>query len=143
MGKITCDWQDREEIRELYARYSITLDHGDFDGWLECFSADAIFDSPRFGHYEGREGLKHFVAQYKDSLGGAKPMHINSNLSFEVESDHATGICYFTYYHCKDGRAIMAALGHYRDRLRRHEDGWRIERREVFVDARAAGASSR
>ncbi len=138
MGAMTCSWQDREEIRELYARYSIALDQVDFADWLECFAEDAVFDSPRFGNYVGHEALKRFVEVYKDSLGGAKVLHINSNLSFHVEGDHATGICYFTYYHCKDGRATLAALGHYRDRLRRHGAGWKFERREVFLDARPA-----
>jgi 3-phenylpropionate/cinnamic acid dioxygenase small subunit len=143
METMTCSWQDREEIRELYARYSITLDHGDFAGWIECFAEDAVFDSPRFGNYAGRDALKRFVDTYKDSLGGSKSTHINGNLSFQVEGEHATGICYFTYYHCKDGRATLAALGHYRDRLRREGGRWKFERREVFLDARPAAPMMR
>jgi 3-phenylpropionate/cinnamic acid dioxygenase small subunit len=143
METMTCSWQDREEIRELYARYSIALDHGDFTGWIDCFAEDAVFDSPRFGHYAGREALRKFVDVYRDSLGGSKSTHINGNLSFQVEGERATGICYFTYYHCKDGRATLAALGHYRDRLRREGGRWKFERREVFLDARPAAALMR
>ncbi len=143
MGTMTCSWQDREEIRELYARYSIALDQGDFAGWIDCFAEDAVFDSPRFGNYVGRNGLKRFIEVYKESLGGAKVLHINSNLSFHVDGDHGTGICYYTYFHCKEGRASLAALGHYRDRLRRYDSGWKFERREVFLDARPAAPMMR
>ncbi len=32
--------EDREEIRELHARYCLTIDNGRYDQWLECFTAD-------------------------------------------------------------------------------------------------------
>lgn len=136
MRTIAGTWQDREQIRELYARYSLALDNGDFGEWIDCFTADAVFDSPRFGHYAGHDGFKQFIVTYRESLGGAKVVHLNSNVSFHIEGDQASGICNYVFFHVKDGRAALAALGHYRDRLRRDGDIWRFTSREVFLDAR-------
>ena len=136
MGVIAGDWQDREQIRELYARYSITLDAGDFEGWIDCFTGDAIFDSPRFGHHEGHEGLRTFIGRYKASLGGARTMHINANVSFTIDGEHGTGTCYFIFFHCKDGRSSLGALGHYHDKLRRDDGVWRFQSRGATLDAR-------
>jgi hypothetical protein len=63
-------------------------------------------------------------------------MHVNANVSFEVDGDHAEGTCYFIFFHCKDGRSSLAALGHYHDRFRREKGVWRIESRSASLDAR-------
>ncbi|MGH7906646.1 MAG: nuclear transport factor 2 family protein [Candidatus Binataceae bacterium] len=141
MGVVSGEWQDREQIRELYARYSITLDSGDFAEWLDCFTDDAVLTSPRFGNFSGRANLRSFVARYKESLGGARVMHVNSNLSFALDGEHGRGGCYFTFFHCKDGRLTLAAIGHYRDRFHCGNSIWRFENREVFLDARPPTAS--
>jgi 3-phenylpropionate/cinnamic acid dioxygenase small subunit len=136
MGLVTGDWQDREQIRELYAQYSITLDVGDFERWLDCFTEDAVFDSPRFGHHQGHDGLRRFITRYKESLGGARTMHINANVSFQIEGERAVGGCYFVFFHCKDGRSSLGALDHYRDAFRKEGGIWRFEKRAASLDAR-------
>jgi len=134
MGTITGTLEDREEIRELYARYAHTIDNRRYDEWLDCFTDDGVFESPRFGKHTGREGLRRFTAIYKDSLGGAKPFHQITNVIFKIEGDSATGGCYLTYYHCKDGKAALSAAGTYTDRLRKVDGGWRFESRKVTID---------
>lgn len=126
--------EDREEIRELYARYAHTIDNGRFDEWIDCFTEDGVFDSPRFGRHANRDGLRKFAALYKESLGGAKPIHQMSNVTFQVNGDHAIGGCYLAYYHCKDGRAELSAVGHYVDKLRKVNGHWRFETRQVVID---------
>ena len=75
MAKLTGTLEDREEIRELYARYAHAIDEGRYDEWLACFTDEGTFESSRFGKHAGREGLRRFCAIYKESLGGAKPVH--------------------------------------------------------------------
>jgi uncharacterized protein (TIGR02246 family) len=134
MAKISGSLEDREEIRELYAHYAHTIDEGRFAEWLNCFTEDGVFESPRFGKHSGREGLRRFTAIYQDSLGGAKPFHQMTNVTFKVEGDKAIGCCYLTYYHCKDGKAALSAAGHYTDRLRKADGEWRFESRRVSID---------
>ena len=130
LGKI----EDREAIRELYAQYAHTLDNGRYEDWLGCFTPEGSFESPRFGRYAGGDGLKKFVAVYKDSLGGAKPMHFMSNVTFAIEGDTAKGGCYLAYFHCKDGKAELSAVAHYIDTLRKVGGEWRFESRKVAID---------
>jgi uncharacterized protein (TIGR02246 family) len=134
MGTLTGTYEDREEIRDLYARYAHTIDNGRFDEWIECFTEDGVFESPRFGRHAGRDGLRRFAAIYKESLGGAKPFHQMTNVLFTVHGERATGCCYLTYYHCKDGHAALSAAGHYTDSLRKVNGAWRFESRKVTID---------
>jgi len=134
MGTLTGTKEDREEIRELYARYAHNIDDGQFNEWIDCFTEDGVFESPRFGKHSGRDGLRRFTAIYKDSLGGAKPFHQMTNVIFKIDGDKAAGCCYLTYYHCKDGKAALSAAGRYNDKLRKGADGWQFESRKVIID---------
>ncbi len=129
--------EDREEIRDLYTLYSITIDSGRYDDWIDCFTEDGIFESPRFGKHAGREGLCKFVKVYRESLVGAQARHVVTGVYFEIQGDRAIGSCYFIYYHSKDGRTALAAVGHYDDELRKVAGRWRFASRRISVDGRA------
>ena len=131
---ITGTWEDREQVRELYARYAFTVDYGRYQEWVECFTADGTFESPRFGKHQGSQGLLRFTAIYKESQGGAQVRHVMSNVTFELAGDRGTGGCYLSYYHCKDGKISLASLGRYEDRLRKVDGEWHFEIRKVYLD---------
>jgi 3-phenylpropionate/cinnamic acid dioxygenase small subunit len=126
--------EDREEVRELYARYAMTIDGGAFDEWVDCFTDDGVFESARFGRHSGRDGLKRFTAIYKESLGGAQVRHVITNVTFQLDGERGAGACYLVYYHVKDGRVQQTAVGHYRDRLRKVNGRWKFESRQVALD---------
>jgi 3-phenylpropionate/cinnamic acid dioxygenase small subunit len=134
---ITGTWEDREQIRELYARYAYTVDFGQYHEWVQCFTETGVFESPIFGQHKGSDGLLKFTALYKESQGGSQVRHVMSNLTFVIEGDKATGGCYLSYYHCKDGKVALAALGRYEDRLRKVNGDWRFESRKVHLDGHA------
>jgi SnoaL-like domain len=125
--------EDREEVRVLHARYCLTIDTGRFDEWIDCFTEDGTFESPRFGKHAGRDGLRRFTALYKESLGGAKVLHVVANPSFDLDGDTGTGTAYLNYYHCKDGRVQQCTVGYYTDQLRKTPAGWRFAGRQVTV----------
>lgn len=127
-------WEDREQIRELYARYAYTADLGPYPEWVQCFTADGVFESPLFGQHKGSQGLLRFTAIYKESQGGAQVRHVMTNVSFVISGDCATGGCYLNYYHCKDGKVTLAALGRYEDKLRKVDGEWLFESRKVHLD---------
>jgi 3-phenylpropionate/cinnamic acid dioxygenase small subunit len=135
--RITGTGEDREQIRELYARYAHTVDFERYGEWVECFTESGIFESPIFGQHKGPEGLRKFTALYKESQGGAQVRHVMSNVTFTIDGDSATGSCYLSYYHCKDGKVALAALGRYEDRLRKVNGEWRFEHRKVVLDGHA------
>ncbi|HUY27471.1 MAG TPA: nuclear transport factor 2 family protein [Candidatus Binataceae bacterium] len=137
MGNFSGTIEDREEIRDLYARYADTLDNRHYQEWIDLFTEDGSFESTRFGKHSGREGLEKFTRIYRDSLGGAQSRHVIANVLFTIDGDHGEGSCYLLYYHCKEGRVQQSTIANYRDTLRRDGGRWRFHTRKVCVDGRA------
>ncbi len=129
--------EDRAEILDLYARYAHSIDDARFDEWLDCFTSDGVFESARFGRHAGREALRKFCAMYQESWQGAQVRHHMSTIAFSVDGEHGTGACYLSYYHCKDGRIAVSAVGHYSDTLRKDGGRWKFASRKVALDGEA------
>ncbi|HXN13509.1 MAG TPA: nuclear transport factor 2 family protein [Candidatus Acidoferrales bacterium] len=130
---ITGTLEDREEVRMLHARYCLTIDTGRYDEWVDCFTEDGSFDSPRFGKHGGRDGLRRFTALYKESLGGALVLHVVANPAFDLDGDSGSGVSYLLYYHCKNGKVQQSTVGYYTDKLRKTPTGWRFASRVVTI----------
>jgi len=130
---ITGTIEDREEVRVLHARYCLTIDTCRYDEWIDCFTEDGTFESPRFGKHAGRDGLRRFTAMYKESLGGARVLHVVANPAFDLDGDSGGGISYLLYYHCKDGKVQQSTVGYYTDRLCKTPAGWRFASRQVTI----------
>ena len=130
---ITGSLECREEVRVLHARYCLTIDTGRFEEWIDCFTEDGTFESPRFGKHAGRDGLKRFTALYKESLGGAQVLHVVANPAFDLNGDNGSGTSYLLYYHCKDGKVQQSTVGYYTDKLRKTPVGWRFASRQVTI----------
>ncbi len=131
---ITGTADDREEIRELYARYAFTIDHGPYEDWVKCFTSNGIFESPRLGRHEGEDALRKFTVTYKNSHGDAQVRHMMTNVTFRVEGDRAMGGCYLTYYHVTSRKVTLEALGRYQDELRKVNGEWLFQYRRVHID---------
>jgi 3-phenylpropionate/cinnamic acid dioxygenase small subunit len=125
--------ENRLEIADLYSRYCHLIDHARYEDWLETFTDDGVFESPRFGRFAGREGLRKFTALYRDSLGGARVLHLVHNQIAKIESDTATGYCDFSYFHSKDSHIQSESVGYYTDLIRRTPAGWRFASRAVTI----------
>ena len=104
---ITGTLEDREEVRTLHARYCLTIDTGRYDEWIDCFTEDGVFESPRFGKHSGRDGLRKFTARYKESLGGAQVEHVVANPAFELDGDSHAGRAEYD----AERTAILSRLG--------------------------------
>ena len=134
MPKITGTQDDREQIRELYARYAITIDNERFEDWVQCFTPDGTFDSPIYGQFPGHDKLREFSQSYYRSWEGGKVRHMMVNVSFDIDGDNATGFCNLIYFSIKDGKTEMAAVGGYNDKLRKDRGEWRFSYRKVHID---------
>ena len=122
MPAITGSVEDREQIRELYARYALYIDASKFEEWVNCFTE------------AGHAALRKFCASYRESWAGAQVRHMMVNVSFDVHGDHAHGTCNLIYFHIKGGKTELAAVGGYRDELRKVDGDWRFAHRKVYVD---------
>ena len=124
---------DQVAIIDLLARYCLTLDMDDVEGWVRLFLPDARYEV--YGRsWDGHEGLRKMM--------GAAPggLHLGGPPVIEMtDSDRAKTTRNLLFVDSKTGDARNAV---YTDELHRTADGWRIAHvRCQFIVA--AGLSDR
>jgi ketosteroid isomerase-like protein len=55
---------DRLAISDLFVRYTTPLDRGDVATVVDCFTADAVLESPVIGRIAGREAIRVFAERF-------------------------------------------------------------------------------
>lgn len=136
---------DREEIRDVMARYARAVDRADWEAIREVYHADAYDDH---GDYKG--GVDGFIAFAKTRTGGAPQcMHFIGNCLIEFAGkDLAIVETYFMTAHTLGPKAQkeygagdgsspvqLSAYGRYADRMERRNGKWGIARRIVIFEA--------
>lgn len=126
------EWIDKSAIQELMARYAITADTGDADGFAALFTPAAVWEWPQIGlRYEGRAALRQMVAAIDRTLPGAQ--HVMSNHVIDIVGDRASAICELTCFISRPAKIHVVLQGFYRDRLERVGGDWRFAHRSVDV----------
>jgi ketosteroid isomerase-like protein len=132
------DAAEREDIRDLLARYNQAIDFGDADGWVACFTPEGVFEctglpegSPLGGRYEGAEALHGYAVSHYGIFRG-RARHWNDSLVVDGDSDEATMSCYMLALSV--GRGLVGTTGVYRDRLRKVDGQWRFVHRHIAID---------
>lgn len=124
---------ERDEILNLMERYCWTVDHGDFDGWLECFTPDGAFDV-RGQRLIGKDRLRTFIQK---EVGDAfhYVRHLIHNPSVELKSaSQATARSYFELRGTTNRGRDFEALGSYEDEIVKTSAGWRFKERKARFD---------
>lgn len=136
---------DKDEIRDLMARYARGVDRGDWDAVRDVYHPDAHDDH---GDYKG--GLDGFIAFGSSRTGGAtQVMHFLGECLIEFAStDVAIVETYFFTAHSLgpegqeeyavgDGTSPVqiSQYGRYVDRIERRDGPWRIANRIVIFEA--------
>ncbi len=125
--------QDYFEIEQLYARYNLTLDGNDAEGWAATFTPDGSFMN-----YSGHDGLVGFVKAWHERMGGSTRRHWNSNLRITGDGTKAEGTVYLMLVDV--ATKSISGTGTYQDALVKTPQGWRFTRRVVNRDAAAPAA---
>jgi hypothetical protein len=134
--------QDHEDIRQLLARYNLAIDLGHIAQWVDCFTADGVFEclglpdgAPLGGRHEGPDALRAY-AETHFAINKGRARHWNWNLVVEgAGPDRASMTCYLNAFSAGQGDgAALRATGIYRDELVRGDHGWRFASRQVTVD---------
>lgn len=123
---------EKQKIQELCARYTLTLDSHDIEGWANCFTEHGAF-----GHADralrGREKIvaygqvhKHFASR-----------HLTTSMLYEIDASgqRATGqsttvLCFAT----RQGYKI-AFFGRYEDEIVKVDGSWLLAQRWVHADS--------
>ena len=127
-------------INDLFTRYATSLDRGDVDAVVACFTVDGSLTSPALGTFSGLGGIRDFAertARLKRDHG-AQFRHVLSNLRVEVEVDRARATCYLLDFVTRDGETELLSPGEYVCTLRRTRGEWLFESRLVQMDRRFA-----
>ena len=106
---------DKDEIRELLARYCFALDADRFEDMAALFTADGVWETA-FGTGTGRAGI---VAQAESIATGPRPrrVHLTTNIVIDLEGDTATAQSNWALIqNTPNGRSIGSGGG-YSDRL--------------------------
>jgi hypothetical protein len=119
--------EDHVAITQLLARYCLTLDHDDIDGWVECFTPDASYEV--FGRsWEGHDGLRKMM---RGAPGG---LHLGGPASIEMKGTDEASTMQNLLFVERASATMRRSV--YTDSLRRTGRGWRIaHRRCQFIVA--------
>ena len=127
---------DYEDIRNLYGRYSLAVDSGDFDGYVACYTPDIEMiyeglpdDLDRNGAHVGHAAVR---AMAEDVWAGTQGhvLHVIVPQTIEGDGDVAHVVVYDHVF--RRGQAPYSGIIHTgtaEDTLRRTEEGWKYSRR--------------
>ena len=120
--------EDREEIRELIARYGRAVDDRDWDALWAQYTPDAVFDSAA-GRSVGTDAIIDYYAERTSAYVASYHYPHSSELTF-VDDDHATGVVCAHAELTIEGDTVMVAL-RYQDDYRRTDGRWRFHERNT------------
>ncbi len=131
------NYEDREKVRELFARFCHSIDEGRYEEWVGTYTLDGVFDSPVAGRHAGRDGLLKFTRDLAGSeMGKAKQRHLVTNLIMSLEADRGTALCNLTVYVTRDGVTSLLLVGGYNTQLRKLNGEWYFLNVTPFVDTK-------
>jgi len=125
--------EEKDAIRELMARYCFHFDNGEFDAWLDLFTADGAFDLGSRGRFGGRESLQKFLNSLPLTNGVPLMKHCVMNSIVSVDGSRATAQSYVVVVRGGD-QLVVSVAGRYFDQLEKTDDGWRFSERKVYFD---------
>jgi ketosteroid isomerase-like protein len=127
------DWFD---INNAFIRYATSLDRGDVDAVVECFTEDASLVSPVMGEFFGHAGVRDFASRTErlKREEGVQFRHVVSNLVVDVEGDRARATCYLLDFRTRNGKTELLSPGEYECIMRKTSGRWLFERRVVVMD---------
>jgi len=129
--------EDREEIRELIARYAYEVDCGEPPDWASVFSADIEMEAGKLGASRGLGEIeRRFTrAEHLDAIReGSQHAYSNVVVDLDVTGNEANAWGYACVHTRRDGEWRIYTLGVNHWRLRRENGAWKFiarQRREV------------
>jgi len=120
---------DKDEIRELLARYCFALDADRFEEMAALFTPDGVWETA-FGTGTGRAGI---VAQAIRIATGERPRraHLTTNIVIDLDGDSATARSnWVVIMNTPNGPAIGSG-GAYADRLVKIDGRWFFKHRTI------------
>lgn len=133
---MTASFEDKFAIQELIARYSHSIDSGNYDAWVDCFAEDGAFQGSRSGRFVGRAELKKFTEDFEARRATMYPnvRHCVMNTVTDVEGDKARSSSYLQVLITSQEGTKFAFCGRYDDTFVKVDGAWRFKERKVLRD---------
>jgi uncharacterized protein (TIGR02246 family) len=126
------EYMDKAAIMDVLARYAVTVDSGDIQGFGDVFTEDVVWQWPALGlKYEGRAAMRELAAAIARYLPGGQ--HVTSNHVITLDGDKARAVCELTCFISRPEKIHTVLQGFYRDELKNEDGRWYICRRDVDV----------
>lgn len=124
--------QDRLEILDLVARYNLTTDSKDVDGYMDCWAEEILFESP-FGTFRTREEMRAFEAEHVHA-GAVGKRHFSLNVAMEGDGDEALVTSDLVVMEVAEAPHVVATGRYQHSRAVRTPAGWKFARRGLELD---------
>jgi uncharacterized protein (TIGR02246 family) len=120
---------DKDQIRELLARYCFALDADRFDDMAALFTPDAVWETA-FGTGTGRAGI---VSQARSIATGARPrrIHLTTNIVIDLDGDTAAARSNWVVIQNTQSGPAIGSGGAYVDRLVKVDGQWFFQHRTI------------
>jgi uncharacterized protein (TIGR02246 family) len=122
---------DKDEIRELLARYCFALDDGRYEDMAALFTHDGVWETA-FGTGTGRAGI---VAQAQSIATEPRPrrVHLTTNIVIDLNDDGApaTARSNWQQFQNSDAGPVIGSGGAYQDTLVKIGGRWFFQKRTI------------
>ena len=120
---------DKDEIRELLARYCFALDAERFEEMAALFTQDGVWETA-FGTGTGRVGI---VAQARAIATAPRPrrVHLTTNIVIDLDGDTATARSNWALIQNGPDGPVIGSGGRYADRLAKVDGRWLFRHRAI------------
>ena len=120
---------DKDEIRELLARYCFALDADRFEEMAALFAPDGVWQTA-FGTGTGQAGI---VAQARSIASGPRPrrVHLTTNVVIDLDGDTAAVRSNWVLIQNSPVGPTIGSGGAYSDQLIKLEDRWLFKQRTI------------
>ncbi len=122
---------EKNEIRELLARYCFLLDAGDMDGMAALFTPDGVWQTD-FGIGNGRQGIAdHGRSLRKSDTQKPRAVHLCTNIVIDLDGDTAKVLSNWTTVQNSETGPKIGSAGGYIDRMVKRDGVWFFEHRRI------------
>jgi hypothetical protein len=118
--------EDRDEIRDLVARYCLYIDTGMTSEWADLWTDDGEFDIGGGTIVAGKDALR----VHAGHMPAGTVHHLATNLVIDIDGDTAT--CEESTLLTSKGTIAMVARVH--DQLKRVDGVWKLHRKSYEAD---------
>jgi uncharacterized protein (TIGR02246 family) len=120
---------DKDEIRELLARYCFTLDEGRPEDMAALFTSDGVWETA-FGIGRGREGI---VAEMKSIATEPRPkrLHLATNIVIDLDGEQASVRSNWVVFKNSSTSPVIGAAGSYYDHVVKVGGRWFFAYRRI------------